>query len=168
MPDAVIRPARDEDLDAMMALYAEFHAFHVAGVPDRLRPMPPPSPAQREELRELLRAILRNPQAAIIVALESGEEDRLVGLAEVYLRRDEEHPLSIAYTYGYLQSLMVAATHRRKGLGRQLVASAEEWARARGASELRLEAREFAAGPLPFYEALGYRTIKRTLVRPLR
>jgi GNAT superfamily N-acetyltransferase len=47
------------------------------------------------------------------------------------------------------------------------MAAAEAWARERGATELRLDAWEFAAGPLPFYESLGYQTIKRTLVKPL-
>lgn len=161
---ARIRPADDRDLDGVMALYEEFHAFHVAGVPERLRAMVPLSAAEREELREQLRAILLDPQAALFVAEEAGA---LIGLAEVYLRRDEEHPLRVAYTYGHLQSLMVRAASRREGVGRRLVAAAEDWARARGASELRLDTWEFAAGPLPFYERLGYTTLKRALVRRL-
>jgi GNAT superfamily N-acetyltransferase len=90
-----------------------------------------------------------------------------MGLSEVYLRRDAPHPAAIEYVYGYLQSLIVTASIRRRGLGRQLIAAAEQWSREHGASEMRLACWEFAEGPLPFYEALGYRTMKRTLVRPL-
>src|SRR5215831_14865347 len=84
MSATVVRPARDEDLEGVMDLYAEFHAFHVAGVPDRLRPMPPQSAHEREELREVLRQFLRDVQAALLIAEQDGH---LIGLAEVQLRR---------------------------------------------------------------------------------
>jgi GNAT superfamily N-acetyltransferase len=164
MGNVAIRPVRDEDLDDVMDLYVEFHAFHVAGVPDRLRPMPPRSMRERKELRDQLRALLHDSQAALLVA---AVDHHLIGLAEVYLRRDEELPRAPARTYGYLQSLMVTAAHRRAGIGRELVAAAEAWATSHGASELQLEMWEFAAGPLPFYEAQGYTTLRRKLVRRL-
>ncbi len=83
------------------------------------------------------------------------------------MQRDTVDPAVVAHQYGYLQSLMVTASARRQGLGERLLAAAERWSRDRGATELRLNCWEFAAGPLPFYEARGYRTIKRTLARPL-
>lgn len=163
MSEVAIRPARGEDLDDVMALYSEFHAFHVEGVPDRLHPLPPQTSAEREALRAQLREILRDPHAALFVAVEA--QGKLIGLAEVYLRQDEDTPLRHGYTYGYLQSLMVTASQRRAGIGQQLVGSAEAWARSLGASELRLEMWEFAGGPLRFYEAQGYITLRRTMVR---
>jgi hypothetical protein len=39
--------------------------------------------------------------------------------------------------------------------------------KANGASEMRLDVWEFAAGPLEFYERLGYRTLRRALVREI-
>lgn len=164
MSEAMIRPAREEDLDDVMALYAEFRAFHVDGVPDRLRPLPPLTAAEREALRTQLREILREPQSVLFVA-ELG--DKLTGLAEVYLRHDEEHPARHTCTYGYLQSLVVRTAERRKGIGQQLIAAAEAWARSLGASELRLEMWEFPAGPLRFYESQGYTTLRRTMIHHL-
>jgi hypothetical protein len=35
--DVTIRPARGADYDDVVTLYEEFHAFHVLGVPNRLR-----------------------------------------------------------------------------------------------------------------------------------
>jgi GNAT superfamily N-acetyltransferase len=165
MAPLVIRPAREADFDRVIALYEEFHAFHVRGVPERLRlPDPPADPEERAKVREYLAAILRDPEAALLVAEAPGE---LAGLAEVYLRRDEPHPLRVVYTYGHLQSLMVTEPWRGRGVGGRLVAAAEDWARERGATQLRLDAWEFAEGPLPFYESLGYRTAKRAMVKPL-
>jgi GNAT superfamily N-acetyltransferase len=43
------------------------------------------------------------------------------------------------------------------------VEAAQNWAKEKGAAEMRLETWEFPGGPLPFYEKIGYRTIKRTL-----
>lgn len=169
MGAVTIRPAQETDFDGLMTLYVEFHAFHVRGVPSRLR-LPEPaadlatSERERARMRDQLWAIARDPSAALLLAEASGE---VVGLAEVYQRRDDPNPLTVPYTYGYLQSLMVAERWRGRGVGGRLVAAAEGWARARGATQLRLDAWEFAAGPLPFYQALGYQTTKRTLVKSL-
>ena len=163
-----IRTAQDADCDALMDLYEEFHAFHVDGVPEWLR-LPDLSDAQargqeRARLRDLLQALVRNLSAALLCAEVDGQ---IVGLAEVYLRHDEPHPLTRHYTYGHLQSLIVTARWRRCGVGRQLTAAVEAWTRDHGGTQLRLGAWEFTRGPLPFYEALGYRTVKRELVKPL-
>jgi len=47
------------------------------------------------------------------------------------------------------------------------MAAAEDWAREHGAAEMRLQTWEFDGDPLPFYIRLGYRTLRRTLVRDL-
>ena len=44
MSETTIRPATAADIEALLALYAEFHSFHVAGVPERLR-----EPEQRDD-----------------------------------------------------------------------------------------------------------------------
>jgi GNAT superfamily N-acetyltransferase len=169
MSHVAIRPAREADCDDLMALYEEFHSFHVLGVPSRLRlPASSADPAQRVEARAQIRAqllaILQDASAALLLAEAAGD---IVALAEIYLRRDRAHPLTIQHTYGYLQSLMVTQRWRRHGLGARLVTASEAWARERRATELRLDAWEFAAGPLPFYESLGYQAVKRTLVKAL-
>jgi diamine N-acetyltransferase len=62
----------------------------------------------------------------------------------------------------------VLASFLAQGLGRLLVEVAQQWARERGATEMQLDIWEFAAGPLHFYERLGYRTLKRHLVVDLQ
>ena len=161
MDIASIRPATEDDLDALITLYREFHAFHVAGLPARLRL---PEQDDTEDIRRSLGEILANADAALLVA---EVEDRVIGLAEVYFRHDEPHPATVTLPYGYLQSLMVTERWRGHGVGERLLRAAEDWARGRGAVEMRLSAWEFPAGPLRFYEREGYVTIKRTMARPL-
>jgi GNAT superfamily N-acetyltransferase len=169
MNETIIRTAQEADFDDVTTLYEEFHAFHVRGVPAWLRlPESSDEPAkcegERAQIRAQLGMIVRDPSAALLLAEASGQ---IVGLAEVYLRRDEPHPLTLHYTYGYLQSLMVTERWRGRGVGGQLTTAAEAWARERGATQLRLSTWEFAGGPVPFYETLGYQTMRRELVKPL-
>ena len=55
---------------------------------------------------------------------------------------------------GWVYYLAVSPGHRRKGLGRALMAGAEAWLRARGAPKIQLLVRE-ESDALGFYEALG-------------
>jgi GNAT superfamily N-acetyltransferase len=91
-----------------------------------------------------------------------------VGFVEVSLKQDDASNEAIMpYRYGHVQSLFVTASLRGTGLGRQLLASAECWVRERDATQMKLDAWEFAAGPLGFYEKNGYTTLKRTLIKEL-
>lgn len=58
---------------------------------------------------------------------------------------------------GHLQSLAVDPEARRRGLGRALIAAAEEAAQARGARHMQLELREDNGAAEALYESLGYR-----------
>ena len=57
---------------------------------------------------------------------------------------------------GWFYYLAVAASHRRTGLGRAIVAAAEEWLRTQGAGTIRLMIRTENAAVTGFYRALGY------------
>ena len=57
---------------------------------------------------------------------------------------------------GWMYYLAVAQEHRHQGLGRALVAAAEEWIDARGIVKAQLMVRADNAGAFGFYRALGY------------
>lgn len=157
----VIRPATEQDIDALIDLYIEFHEFHVRGVPDRLRI---PKSYDRVGLSDSLKNIITDEDSTIFVAELDGV---VVGLAEVYLRQSEADDAVVQRTYGHLQSLMVLEAYQHRGLGSRLTAAAELWASELGASELQLNAWEFEVGPLHFYEGLKYHTIKRLMAKDL-
>ncbi|MDP5279100.1 GNAT family acetyltransferase [Sphingomonas sp. DG1-23] len=56
---------------------------------------------------------------------------------------------------GWVYYLAVSPDCRGAGLGRALMAAAEDWLRARGAPKLQLMVREDNAAALGFYEKLG-------------
>ena len=159
--DRIIRQATEQDIDALINLYDEFHRFHVVGMPDRLRTSGSSSPEEIAKLKKALSEILHREDATLIVAVSEGH---IVGLAEMYVQLDEPHSLVVPHRYGHLQSLVVSASVRKKGVGKLLVEAAQNWAKGKGATEMQLNCWEFEAGPLHFYEHLGYRTLKRLLV----
>lgn len=58
---------------------------------------------------------------------------------------------------GWLYSLGVAPSHRRRGIGRALIAHAEAELRRRGCPKINLQVlRANGGGAIPFYRALGY------------
>ena len=56
---------------------------------------------------------------------------------------------------GWVYYLAVAADARRAGLGRALMAAAEDWLRRQGAPKIQLMVRADNAAALGFYESLG-------------
>lgn len=159
-----IRLAHRHDIPTLCRLYHELHEFTVRGVPDRLRSLGDFDCYDAAWLSLTVEKLMDAVDVALWVAAVNGQ---VVGLAEVYLREDERNDQRTAYRYGYLQCLVVDPRLRGRGIGRQLLAAAEQWSRTQGATELRLEMWEFDQGPLGFYTQQGYRTLRRTLVRSL-
>ncbi len=70
--------------------------------------------------------------------VHAGSDGRLLGFVEVSLREDAA---SIRRNLiGYLEGWFVEPNHRRQGIGRQLVAAAEEWVRQHGCATMASDA----------------------------
>ncbi len=160
-----IRKATTGDIDQIFELYFEFHEFHVKSISHYLVSMERPDDRTNSELAKTLTEIITGENSSIFIAEVSGH---LVGLVEIYLRQDDPSNRYIRHhRYGHLQSLIVSERHREQGIGKLLAETAHQWAKDKGADEIRLDVWEFEAGPLGFYERLGYHTIKRTLAKEL-
>ena len=97
--------------------------------------------------RRYLKAVRRHADAAVFVAVDG---DRIVG--RLSLARDP-HPAS-AHVADL--GLMVAASHRRRGIGRTLLATAVKWARMAGVSKLELHVFPWNLPAIRLYEGFGF------------
>jgi RimJ/RimL family protein N-acetyltransferase len=97
--------------------------------------------------RRYLRAIRRYANAAVFVAEDDG---RIVG--RLSIARDQ-HPAS---RHVADLGLMVAASHRRRGIGTQLLEAAVEWARASGVRKLELHVFPWNEAAIKLYENFGF------------
>jgi len=97
--------------------------------------------------RRYVRSVYRHPDAAVFVAEQDG---RL--LARMSLARDP-HPAS---RHVADLGLMVAAEHRRRGIGTLLLDAAVAWARVSGVSKLELHVFPWNEPALRLYEAFGF------------
>ncbi len=97
--------------------------------------------------KRYLRAVRRHADAAVFVA----EDDELV-VARLSLARDP-HPAS---RHVADLGLLVAATHRRRGIGRALLEQALAWATTVGVTKLELHVFPWNAPAIALYESFGF------------
>jgi RimJ/RimL family protein N-acetyltransferase len=142
MPDFVIRRARTKDAGQLVAL-----AENVASEPEGWLITDGGWRTATDE-RRYLRALRRYNDAAVFVA--EGPEG-IVG--RLSLGRDP-HPAS---RHVADLGLMVAADHRRRGIGRALLEQAVAWAGEVGVRKLELHVFPHNEGAIALYESFGFR-----------
>lgn len=97
--------------------------------------------------RRYLKAVRRHADAAVYVAVDGG---RIVG--RLSLARDP-HPAS---THVADLGLMVAESHRRRGIGTALLEAAVAWAKGSGVSKLELHVFPWNGPAIQLYERFGF------------
>lgn len=130
MPTALsalaIRPFRPEDQDAVIRLWRDCELLRPANDP----------------YRDIDRKLAVLPEL-FLVGLAAGT------IVATVMAGYEGHR-------GWLNYLAVAPDHRRRGLGRQLVAEAERRLRELGCPKINLQVRHSNASAMAFYRRLGF------------
>ena len=96
-------------------------------------------------------AQLVDESGQILVAVDGG----VVGFIHVRVGRSLEHD-----PRAEICGLAVDESHRSRGIGRELVEAAEEWARQRGLQRIRVRSNVKRERARTFYERHGYRVTK--------
>ena len=136
-------------------------------------------PADRDQLAQLREALWPKTSAAeharelepilagdtpgtmpLINFVSETADGTLTGFAEVDLRShadgcDPAHPV------GYLEGWLVVEAYRGNGIGRQLLAAAEDWARSRGCVEMASDTWIENELSQSCHQALGFEVVDR-------
>jgi aminoglycoside 6'-N-acetyltransferase I len=145
----LIRPARPADLeslaDLLFALWPE---------------------SSREEHHQELVATLagHNPSTLPLTYFVAEASDRMiVGFLEAGLRSHADC-CDTAHAVGYIEGWFVDESYRRQGVGRQLLAAAENWARGHGCREMASDAYIDNHLSQQAHESLGYEPVSRSVL----
>lgn len=82
-------------------------------------------------------------------------DSALIGFVSVSIVQ-ETHSFFQHTPFGRVGSVVVAAAHQGKGIGRALMLEAECWARGRGVTDMQLNVWSFNQRALKLYAELGY------------
>jgi aminoglycoside 6'-N-acetyltransferase I len=96
----------------------------------------------------------------LVIFVAEGKEGRLVGFLEVDLRSHADG-CNPSRPVGYIEGWYVAEDHRHRGIGRKLLAKAEDWARSHRCVEMASDAIIDNELSQRAHEALGYEVVDR-------
>jgi aminoglycoside 6'-N-acetyltransferase I len=123
----------------------------------RLRSLLWDETAVNDHKQEMLE-IIDHPDTQFVAVAESAP-GRLVGFLEASIRNHVED--CDTDSVGYLEGWFVEPQYRRNGVGRELVRSAEQWARKAGCTEMASDAEIDNSASLSAHLRLGYEETSR-------
>lgn len=126
----------------------------------RLRAQLWPDGAEAEHRREIGDMLLSPDRLAGFVAL--APDGAVVGFAEASLRHDYVNGCETS-PVAFLEGVFVAPDYRRAGIARDLVHAVQDWARARGVTELASDADIDNSASITMHGALGFEETERVV-----
>ena len=143
-----IRPAKPDDLKPLGQMR---HALWPEGSVEH----------HEEELVLILDG--KWPGVLPLVYFVAQENGVVVGFVEVGLRSTADG-CDWKRAVGYVEGWYVAESHRRRGIGGQLIAAAENWAREQGCSEMASDTQIGNTQSLEAHLRLGYEISERSIL----
>lgn len=141
MTGVALRPATYDDFPALTSLAAELGY-----------------PMSEEDVRKRFETIRKQPEHKVVVAERDG---KVVGLMSF-------HSLDLLYgteKLGRITAIVVTESERGNGIGKMLVAKAEEFAREQGCKRIELTTNNRRVDAHMFYESLGYQATHKRFTK---
>lgn len=143
-----VREAREADLKAICQLSNEINDIHYSHMPHDFAK---PDGSSRDD--PYWRRFMNMDSSAVFVTEDNGV---LTGVVAVSVATSTPYPFLTSRPRGHVATIVVAESHRGRGLGRLLMSAAETYAKENGAEDIKLEVMAFNADALDFYRELGY------------
>jgi aminoglycoside 6'-N-acetyltransferase I len=121
-----------------------------------------PKSSAGEHARELTQILEGKPVVtmSLIILVAEASDRALAGFLEVDLRSHADG-CNPSRPVGYIEGWYVAENYRHKGVGRKLLAVAEDWARSQGCVEIASDTWVDNEVSQRVHEALGYEVVDR-------
>jgi len=120
-----------------------------------------PKTSAEEHARELTLILEgKAPVTMPLIILVAEASDRIAGFLEVDLRSHADG-CNPSRPVGYIEGWYVAENHRHTGIGKRLLAAAEDWARSQGCVEMASDTWVDNDVSQRVHEALGYEVVDR-------
>jgi len=146
-----IRPAGAEDADGIARAFLDSAEHHVPFDRDRFA-----IPAF-DAVASRYRTGAQHPAGVTSVTLIAELDGETVGFVDARLEQSPD-PMLRPITYCYIAELAVCAPFRNRGVGRALMAAAEDWGRRHGAGFASLDYHVSNERAAAFYlQTMGYR-----------
>lgn len=144
----VITEATEDDVDGLLAVASSNPGFtgHHDGAANQ------PGHIDRGTVERDLADAWSDPARHPLVIRDKTERDRVIGWADVL----DEHPRDLVPWIGLLE---VHQQEQRQGYGREAATALLGWARAQGATAVRLGVDEGNASAFAFWQTLGFRAV---------
>jgi ribosomal protein S18 acetylase RimI-like enzyme len=151
-----IRPARSGDGADLAACWMDVGRYYAELAPEHFQV--PVADGLHSSFEERLRQPHSDDQLWLVAEVESAVVASLTARLEPpHDRATQQFVRRFGEPRASIDALYVIGSHRRRGIGRQLMDAAERWALAKGAASITLDT--YAGSPLsiPFYErGMGY------------
>jgi len=116
-------------------------------------------PGSLDEHRREVAAYFETPPDGWTCLVAEVAADGVIGFVEVGMRAYAEGCRSSPV--GYVEGLLVAESHRKRGMGRALVHAAERWAGEQGCTEMASDRETHNEDSGRFHAALDYEEVER-------
>ena len=146
------------DYPALRACFVELQAWERGFEPA----LPAPEDAADPYISEILTTCAKSSGCIFLAT----EDDAVVGFVCVLAKVPPSADDGVE-PYAYISDLVVRATHRGRGIGRELMVRAESYVREAGAKQIRVGVLVRNEASHKFYRAGGFRDYAVQLIKPL-
>jgi aminoglycoside 6'-N-acetyltransferase I len=124
-----------------------------------------PEGSVEEHSRELEAILAGTPPSTLplVVFVAEANDQSLLGFLEVGLRSHADH-CDPALPVGYVEGWYVVEGQRRRGIGKQLLAAAEDWARGQGCVEMASDTQLGNALSQRVHKLLGFEIVEHAIL----
>ncbi len=130
--------------------------MHAQALPDRFQRI------ETARSEAFVTALLTQPDHYLCVAEEN---QAIIGLIEFREVRVDAPPPLVQRRFVAIESVIVAQSHQRRGVGRGLMQHVEEWAATQTIAVIEFSVYAFNQNAIRFYESLGYTVVSQRMAK---